>query len=187
MIFVSDLDSRVLPPCSYEFQPRHTHEPLDDRGQLRQLQVGRVGLAFRRRGDLQAGRLLRHHREPAEVTPGLEKDLPRGGAVRLAAGARSRAGTVSPMVLTSWVAVTNAERFLSPLGPHWSHVRQVGEQARRIAHVVPPADRDLLVAAAYLHDVGYAPELAKSGFHPLDGARHRQRRRARLRCPCPGR
>ena len=28
--------------------------------------------------------------------------------------------------------------------------------------MVPPADRGLLVAAAYLHDVGYAPELAKT-------------------------
>jgi hypothetical protein len=50
-------------------------------------------------------------------------------------------------------------------------VRQVGEKARRIAHVVPLADRGLLVAAAFLHDIGYAPELAKTGFHPLDGAR----------------
>ena len=30
----------------------------------------------------------------------------------------------------------------------------------------------MLVAAAYLHDVGYAPELVVTGFHPLDGARH---------------
>jgi hypothetical protein len=29
----------------------------------------------------------------------------------------------------------------------------------------------LLVAAAYLHDIGYAPSLAVTGFHPLDGAR----------------
>ena len=43
-------------------------------------------------------------------------------------------------------------------------MRQVGEQARRIAHVVPPTDRDLLLAAAYLHDVGYAPELAETGL-----------------------
>lgn len=33
-------------------------------------------------------------------------------------------------------------------------------------------DRDLLVAAAWLHDIGYAPELRDTGFHPLDGARH---------------
>jgi hypothetical protein len=29
---------------------------------------------------------------------------------------------------------------------------------------------DDLVAAAWLHDIGYAPELAKTGFHPLDGS-----------------
>jgi putative nucleotidyltransferase with HDIG domain len=78
--------------------------------------------------------------------------------------------TVCLMSLTSW-ATPNAERLLSPLGARWDHVRQVAEQARRIADTVPLADRDLLVAAAYLHDVGYAPELAKTGFHPLDGAR----------------
>jgi len=30
---------------------------------------------------------------------------------------------------------------------------------------------ELLCAAAILHDVGYAPRLVVSGFHPLDGAR----------------
>ncbi len=74
------------------------------------------------------------------------------------------------MSLTSWAA-PNAERLLSPLGNRWRHVRQVAEQARQVAKAVPPADRDLLVAAAYLHDVGYAPALAVTGFHPLDGAR----------------
>lgn len=56
------------------------------------------------------------------------------------------------MSLTSWAA-PNAERLLSPLGNRWRHVRQVAEQARRLVAVVPPEDRDLLVAAAYLHDV----------------------------------
>jgi hypothetical protein len=28
------------------------------------------------------------------------------------------------------------------------------------------------VAAAWLHDIGYASELAATGFHPLDGARY---------------
>ncbi|MFD6855509.1 HD domain-containing protein [Streptomyces diastaticus] len=37
---------------------------------------------------------------------------------------------------------------------------------------VSEADRDLLVAAAWLHDIGYAPELRDTGSHPLDGARH---------------
>jgi hypothetical protein len=29
-----------------------------------------------------------------------------------------------------------------------------------------------LIAAAYLHDLGYAPALVETGFHGLDGARH---------------
>lgn len=36
--------------------------------------------------------------------------------------------------------------------------------------VVGP-EADVLTAAAYLHDIGYAPELDATGFHPLDGAR----------------
>ncbi len=28
------------------------------------------------------------------------------------------------------------------------------------------------MSAAWLHDLGYAPELRQTGFHPLDGARH---------------
>jgi HD superfamily phosphodiesterase len=33
-------------------------------------------------------------------------------------------------------------------------------------------DADTLEAAAWLHDIGYAPDLAGTGFHPLDGARY---------------
>ena len=32
-------------------------------------------------------------------------------------------------------------------------------------------DGKLLMAAALLHDVGYSPRIATTGFHPLDGAR----------------
>ena len=31
---------------------------------------------------------------------------------------------------------------------------------------------EALVAAAWLHDVGYAPDVVDTGFHPLDGARY---------------
>jgi predicted hydrolase (HD superfamily) len=34
---------------------------------------------------------------------------------------------------------------------------------------------DTLVAAAWLHDIGYAPDLVDTGFHPLDGARYLRR------------
>lgn len=33
------------------------------------------------------------------------------------------------------------------------------------------AEGDLLVASCWLHDVGYAPTLVTTRFHPLDGAR----------------
>nr|WP_244167179.1 HD domain-containing protein [Micromonospora marina] len=32
-------------------------------------------------------------------------------------------------------------------------------------------DQHLLVAAAFLHDIGYSPEIRDTGFHALDGAR----------------
>jgi len=48
----------------------------------------------------------------------------------------------------------------------------VAAVARAIVDVVPPEDADLLVAAAWLHDIGYSPAIADTGFHPLDGARH---------------
>jgi hypothetical protein len=37
---------------------------------------------------------------------------------------------------------------------------------------VPKGDRDLLTAAAVLHDVGYSAGLIRTGFHPLDGANY---------------
>ncbi|ALM41923.1 phosphohydrolase [Streptomyces sp. FR-008] len=32
-------------------------------------------------------------------------------------------------------------------------------------------DAEMLEAAAVLHDIGYSPSIATTGFHPLDGAR----------------
>lgn len=52
----------------------------------------------------------------------------------------------------------------------WAHVRAVAAAADSIAAVVG-ADGDLLRSAAWLHDIGYAPDLVETGFHPLDGAR----------------
>jgi hypothetical protein len=45
------------------------------------------------------------------------------------------------------------------------------EQARRVGAVVDQAEREVLVASAYLHDLGYAPALVVTGCHALDGAR----------------
>jgi putative nucleotidyltransferase with HDIG domain len=63
-----------------------------------------------------------------------------------------------------------AERRLSPLPRRLAHVRGVASAAQRLAEQLPVADADTLVASAWLHDVGYAPTLTRTGFHPLDGA-----------------
>ena len=75
------------------------------------------------------------------------------------------------MELSAW-AEDHARRMLSPLGQRWRHAEAVAGVARDLARLLAPEDADILVAAAYLHDVGYAPELESTGFHPLDGARH---------------
>jgi hypothetical protein len=75
------------------------------------------------------------------------------------------------MRLEAWAA-DEAERLLSPLGDRWKHVRAVGERAHSVTAILDPEDRRYLVAAAYLHDIGYAPELQRTGLHQLDGARY---------------
>ena len=44
-------------------------------------------------------------------------------------------------------------------------------RARSLAPILGE-NAGLVEAAAWLHDVGYAPHLARTGFHPLDGARY---------------
>ncbi len=46
----------------------------------------------------------------------------------------------------------------------------MARQAALAAGVVD--DPDLLVAAAWLHDIGYSPDLVRTGFHPIDGTIH---------------
>ncbi|RPA64826.1 HD domain-containing protein [Gordonia oryzae] len=52
------------------------------------------------------------------------------------------------------------------------HVTRVAAQAARYAPTVDPRRRDALIAAAWLHDIGYVPALRDTGFHPVDGARY---------------
>ena len=59
----------------------------------------------------------------------------------------------------------------NPLPRRWAHVQGVAATARTLAPILG-GKTDLLTAAAVLHDIGYAPSLAASGFHPLDGARY---------------
>jgi len=52
----------------------------------------------------------------------------------------------------------------------WQHTRAVVERAGQAADILPEQDVTALLAAAWLHDIGYAPTLRETGFHPLDGA-----------------
>jgi HD domain len=58
-----------------------------------------------------------------------------------------------------------------PLPRRWAHVQGVAARARGLAPALGD-HADLLEASAWLHDVGYPPDIAATGFHPLDGARY---------------
>jgi hypothetical protein len=73
--------------------------------------------------------------------------------------------------LAPWARHLARELLREPLPRRWAHVQGVAARARGLAPVLGP-DADLLEAAAWLHDVGYAPGLAVTGLHALDGARY---------------
>ena len=63
-----------------------------------------------------------------------------------------------------------SSRLAADLPQRWRHVQGVARRASQIAPFVTSAD-DTLVCAAWLHNIGYTPSIAATGFHPLDGAR----------------
>lgn len=84
------------------------------------------------------------------------------------------------MLATQAWAVEVAASFLDVpefRARRWKHVRAVGRLAERIAPAFGD-DGPLLVVSAWLHDIGYASQLQRCGFHPLDGAWHLEERRA---------
>jgi HD domain len=73
--------------------------------------------------------------------------------------------------LVDWAA-ERAALSLSSLEDRWSHVQGAVERARWVGEAFDEENRFYLIASAYLHDIGYAPALRETGFHPLDGARY---------------
>jgi hypothetical protein len=63
-----------------------------------------------------------------------------------------------------------AEALLGSMGDRWLHVQAVARRAAELALSVNEPDRGPLSAAAWLHDIGYAPGALATGFHALDGA-----------------
>jgi predicted hydrolase (HD superfamily) len=70
-----------------------------------------------------------------------------------------------------WAEELARKHLEVPLPRRWAHVQGVAVRARALAPILGN-DADLLEAGAWLHDIGYSPELVETSFHPLDGARY---------------
>ncbi|MEV1023530.1 HD domain-containing protein [Streptomyces sp. NPDC050264] len=74
------------------------------------------------------------------------------------------------MGLTEWAYSLSESLLSDPLPRRWAHSLGVAKRARSLGPILG-SDAELLEAAAVLHDIGYSPAIATTGFHPLDGAR----------------
>ena len=63
-----------------------------------------------------------------------------------------------------------AARILEDIPERLQHSAAVAARAQVLAITVAPSAIEALVAAAWLHDIGYGSWARESGFHPLDGA-----------------
>lgn len=69
-----------------------------------------------------------------------------------------------------------AQTLLESNPERWRHTAGVARRAEAAAVTLTDSDDvETLIAAAWLHDIGYAAPLRRTGFHPLDGARHLDR------------
>jgi hypothetical protein len=75
--------------------------------------------------------------------------------------------SISPLVRD---AQTLAQSLLVDDPGRLAHVRGAGLVAGMAAGALRLDQPEMVVAAAWLHDIGYAPAIARTGFHPLDGA-----------------
>jgi HD superfamily phosphodiesterase len=66
-----------------------------------------------------------------------------------------------------------ARELLEPLANRWAHVQAVAARADELTPAIQGDDeRQLLVVAAWLHDLGYSPALRDTECHQIDGARY---------------
>jgi HD domain len=77
----------------------------------------------------------------------------------------------SMQTIAAWAEGLARTLLADVLPRRWSHVQGVAARARTLKPSLG-TDAELLEAAAWLHDIGYLPELAATGLHGLDGARY---------------
>jgi HD superfamily phosphodiesterase len=85
--------------------------------------------------------------------------------------------SIHVMVLEKW-AQSYATMLLGQDERRLTHTKAVAQKAKELGEelIDDPFERDVLVAAAWLHDIGYASTLATTGAHHLDGATHLEAR-----------
>lgn len=74
------------------------------------------------------------------------------------------------MGLAEWAYSLAGAMLAEALPRRWAHSLGVARRTRELEPILG-TDAELMVAAAVLHDVGYSPSIATTGFHPFDGAR----------------
>jgi hypothetical protein len=72
--------------------------------------------------------------------------------------------------LVMWAREQAAALLTAQLPRRWSHVQGVADRTGIANPMFTDHDGELLTAAAVLHDIGYSPQVAKTGFHSIDGA-----------------
>jgi len=78
---------------------------------------------------------------------------------------------VSPALISPSVAAERlAMRLLHDDPMRLAHVRSAALAAADLTRVLKHPYAADIVAAAWLHDIGYSPGIDRTGFHPLDGA-----------------
>jgi hypothetical protein len=75
------------------------------------------------------------------------------------------------MGFSEWAENTARALLADVLPRRWAHVQGVAATARTLTPILDD-NGEMLMAAALLHDIGYAPCVEDTGFHPLDGARY---------------
>ncbi len=93
-------------------------------------------------------------------------------AVRARIGGAADGPLSSGLSLRAWSWLTARRLLAEELPRRWAHSRGVARRAEQIAPAFSPADRELLVASAWVHDIGYATPVRDTGMHQLDGARY---------------
>jgi hypothetical protein len=95
-------------------------------------------------------------------------------AARARIGRLDAAGEVpfAEVSLRTWAWLTARHLLAGELPRRWAHTWGVARRAQQIAPAFPPGERDVLVASAWLHDIGYASAITVTGMHQVDGARY---------------